>query len=300
MPAMTPAQILKKMSDLDLQTPEKEFIGLLYGPSGTGKTVLSMEMAQALTVTGRILYLDSSDGWVTLDQRQHRHLKKGASYLSVDNYDMLYGVAQALHRRSKGFEDFDVIVIDEHTSMAENTLDEVVEDVHGDVNAEVEGKDYRPAQRLTMNALNLMHDTEGLHVILVGHDRQDGDARKVVTTSPGYSPKLGKAVMKRMHLVGHVTAEIKGAGDATSYNRKVQTQPSRLIAAKSRVGGLGFSSSFGQLIDGVIDWVEGSIAEDLQLEEPNVEIADDEIPYEGIEPPEDDDDDAPVYTETED
>jgi len=57
-------------------------------------------------------------------------------------------------------------------------------DEHGDLNAEVEGKDYRPAQRLTMNALNLMHDTEGLHVILIGHDRQDGDVRKVVTTSP--------------------------------------------------------------------------------------------------------------------
>jgi len=100
---------------------------------------------------------------------------------------------------------------------------------------------------------------------------------------------------------GVVAAQIKGTdGGSPNYVRDVQTQPSRLIAAKSRLGNLPYKATFPQLIDGIVDWVEDGIAEDLNGPEPDCELGEDEIPFEGVIPVPDDGDDTPVYTETED
>ena len=65
--ALTTAEVLSRMSDMESTEVDLLHRIMLYGPPGGGKTVLAMMTAQSLkTAGGRILYIDSKDGWVSL------------------------------------------------------------------------------------------------------------------------------------------------------------------------------------------------------------------------------------------
>lgn len=286
------SKLLARMKELDLSDPERDFAGCIYGPIGSGKTRLSLSLAQALTQTGRILYLDSSDGWVSVSGpgKDLALLRAGVTRLRITSYADFAGIADAIHKGTKGFEEFDVVIVDEATSVADRVLDEVADDLHGDI-SKLEGKDYRPAQLLYMAALNKLHDTVGLSVILVAHTREDkeGADGERVTISPGFSPKLGKEVAKLMHVVAYLDSTIKGSERGPEYIREIQAQPTRRINAKSRIGDMPLKLSPTDFIDRILDWVDGgSMAEDLNGPDPQVEPVEDV----NVEPI--DDDDEPV------
>lgn len=297
MPATSPADLLKRMSDLELQTPDTNFIGMFYGPMGTGKTTLAVGLAQRLTKTGRILYLDSSDGWVSLNN--FPDLKIGVTRLRYGSYDDIMGIAQSLQKRVKGFEDFDCIVIDEASTIAEGVLDEVIIDKHGSVTEEAEGKDYRPMGQLVMAALNKLHQTEGLHIILVAHDKERPDHRKVIITGPGFSPMLGKSIGKLMHVVGYVSNTITGSANAPVYQYLIQCQPTKLIQAKCRIGGMPVSVEVGDAVEIIAGWVDGTMSTDLNESEVFIEPLDDELPTDGTPVSDnlEEDDDEPAFVE---
>ncbi len=280
MASTTAKNLLARMKDLDLSQPERDFAGCLYGPIGSGKTWLALQLAQALTMTGRILYLDSSDGWVSVSGpgRELANLRAGVTRLRVKTYADFAGVADALFKNAKGFEDFDVVILDEGTSIADRVIDEVAEDIHGDV-TQIEGRDYRPVQLLYMQALNKLHDTEGLSVIIVAHDRIDkiGKGEDAPTiASPGFSPKLGKEVAKLMHVVAYVDSTVKGSERGPEYVREVQAQPTRRISAKSRIADMPLRMTTSQFVKRVVEWVDGgTMAEDLNNPEPQVEPGED-------------------------
>lgn len=300
MPATTAAKLLARMQDLSNQTPEKDFIGCFYGPSGAGKTTFVVDLAQQLrTDEGIILYLDSSDGWVSLENIEG--LTDNVRRLQWDTLDDIMGIADAVKKRAKGFEHVEVIVIDELSSIVEDVLDQVVREDRGVKSTEfveVEGKDYRPTQQLVMQALNRLHEIEGLHVVLVAHTREDVDHRKVVTTSPGFPPKLGKAIAKLMHVIGFLTAQVKGSGEKTTYVREVQLQPSALVSAKSRIGSTPFKLGVNATADFIAAWVsdEDRMAAELNEPEEQIEAQPDELPTDGI-PVADTEDDEPDYAE---
>lgn len=291
------AKLLARMKDLDLSEPERDFAGCIYGPIGSGKTYLSLQLAQALTQTGRILYLDSSEGWVTVSGpgKELAALRAGVTRLRVTTYADFAGVAEALMKNSKGFEDFDVVIMDEATSIADRVIDEVAMDIHDDV-TQIEGRDYRPVQLLYMQALNRLHDVEGLSVILVCHDRVDkiGKGEDAPTiASPGYPPKLGKEVAKIMHVVAYLDSTVKGSERGPEYQREVQAQPTRRISAKSRIADMPLRLSPQQFINRVVEWVDGGgMAEDLNNPEPQVE------PEEDVDEEEALDDDTPALDES--
>lgn len=296
MAKVTAAQLLARMKDLDLSEPERDFAGLIYGPIGSGKTILSLQLAQALTQTGRILYLDSSDGWVSVSGKKFAALRAGVTRLRVTTYADFAGVADALLKNAKGYEDFDVIIMDEATSIADKVIDEVAVDIHDDI-TQIEGRDYRPVQLLYMQALNKLHDTEGLSTILVAHDRVDKVGRgedAPTISSPGYPPKLGKEVAKIMHVVAYLDSTVKGAENGPTYVREVQAQPTRRISAKSRITDMPLRMSPQQFINRIITWVDsGSMAEDLNNPEPQVE------PGEDVDDEQMLDDDTPALDEQE-
>lgn len=294
----TPAQLLSRMGDLEHQTPDKDFIGMFYGPSGAGKTTFVVGLAQALTKSGRILYLDSSDGWVSL--QNFPGLTSGVTRIRYGGYDDLAGIADALRKKAKGFTDFDVIVVDEMSSIAEETLDEVILDKYGDKTAEPEGKDYRPMGQLIMAALNTLHGVEGLHVILVAHDREEVDHRKVKIVMPGFPPKLRKGIQKLMHVIGYVSATVTGSEKNTEYLHTIQCQPTKLVEAKSRIGGMPLLTAFDSAVDVVSEWVSGdTFVDDTTSPEVFIEPEEDALPVEGV-PLSDsyEDDDEPAFVES--
>lgn len=295
MVSTTAAALIKRATEMDVTDVDKDFIGAIYGPIGSGKTIAAVQLAQALTVSGRILYVDSSDGWVSLASEQFKDLREGVTRIRIKSYDDFHGIAEAFARNDKLFRDFDVIVLDEGTSIAERVVSEVALDKHGD-EAIVEGKDYRPVELLYMKALNKLHDTEGLNVIIVAHDRTDkiGKGEDAPTiTSMGYTPQLGKKVAKLMHVVAYLDATIKGNERGPEYVRELQTQPTRRISAKSRVGDMPLRLTVPEFIERVVEWVDGSLIEDLQNPEPQVAVTEDEE----VAGEEFDDDETPVYDE---
>jgi deoxyadenosine/deoxycytidine kinase len=295
--------LLAKMSDMDSQTIRTDFLGMLYGPSGTGKTTLAMLLAQKLRGDGNVLYLDSSDGWVSL--RNIPALMKNTSRFPIESSAELPALATALMKRQKGYENFNVVVIDEVSSIANEVLEAVVREATGTPTdqelPEIEGKHYLPMTRIVSSIIGQFHKVPNLHVILVAHDREKVDHRKVTVVSPSFSPLLLKELQRRMHVTSYVTAEAKNVAGDLTYVREVQSQPTKLVEAKSRIGGMPVKTDFGTWTDIIAGWVHSDdMHTDINSPEPKVEIVDDEIPSEDI-PLSDDipqgDDDAPVFSE---
>lgn len=295
--------LLAKMTDMDSQSIRTDFLGMLYGPSGTGKTTLAMLLAQKLKGDGKILYLDSSDGWVSL--RNIPALMKDTSRFGIESSAELPALANALLGRQKGYEDFSVVVIDEISSIANEVLEAVVREATGTPAdqelPEIEGRHYLPMTRIMSSIVGQFHKVPNLHVILVAHDREKVDHRKVTVITPSFSPLLLKELQRRMHVTAYVTAEAKNVAGELTYVREVQSQPTKLVEAKSRIGGMPVKTDFGTWTDIIVGWAHSDeMQTDLNSPEPKVEVVDDSLPSEDI-PLSDDipegDYDAPAFIE---
>lgn len=296
--ATSTADLLKRMTDLEHQDVEKTFRGMLYGPPGGGKTTLAAGLAQRLAAGRRILYIDSAEGWVSLDNIPS--LKSNMTHIQYRDYADLPALATALQKQVKGFENFGVVVIDELSSICDDVLEVVVREKHGtrpeEPTPEVEGSDYKPMGDLIISAVKKFLSVPDLHVILVAHARTDTDRRKVTKTAPSISPKLRQSLNGLMHVTAHVTAEIGGIPTNPTYTRSVQPMLSALVEAKTRVGGLQIKMDFKNFVDSIGTWVEsGQIQQDLAEAEGITELAPDEIPTDGLPLVEGDIDDEPVF-----
>lgn len=297
----TPAKVLARMQELAEEQITSDFTGLFYGPIGSGKTTFIVALAQALAEGGRILYLDSSDGWVSL--KKFPGLLENLVRVRFESLADVTAIAEGIRKKSKGFEDIKVVVIDEGSSIANEVLYDVVRDKNGvgkdAVLPEIEGKDYGPMGQLYMAALNRLHAIEGLHILIVAHDAQRKDHRNVELTYPDFSPKLRKEVSKLMHAVGYISTQIKGVGAKTEYVREIQLQPSALISAKARFDS-PLKMDFPDTIEAITSWVHGdTFAADVVGPEPDVDPAEDELPTDGVpiaDADADDEDDEPAYS----
>lgn len=295
--------LLNKMVDMDSQTIRTDFLGMVYGPPGTGKTTLAMLLAQKLREDGKVLYLDSSDGWVSL--RNIPSLMKSTLRFPIESSAELPALATALLKREKGYEDISVVVIDEISSLANEVLESVVREATGTPAdqelPDIEGRHYLPMTRIMSSIVGQFHKVPGLHVILVAHDREKVDHRKVTVVSPSFSPLLLKELQRRMHVTAYVTAEAKNVAGELTYVREVQSQPTKLVEAKSRIGGMPVKTDFGTWTDIIVSWVNSDeMQTDLNSPEPKVEVVDDSLPSEDVPLSDDipgEDDDAPVFSE---
>jgi energy-coupling factor transporter ATP-binding protein EcfA2 len=303
--AVSATQLLARMADMEKQDIDRHMKALIYGPSGAGKSTLAMWLAQELrSENGRIAYIDSAEGWVSLDNTPV--LKSHTTRLPFTEYGELPALAEAIKRKVKGFAEIEVVVVDELDPIADDVLVQVVRERHGTPAGqqlpEIEGKDYRPMGDLIRIAINAF-EKAGVHLILVAHDNKRKDHRNVEITEPGITPKLKKTIMGLMHVVGYAQAEIKGSQTAPEYSRTVQSLPTSLVEAKTRVGALRtkVKMSHEEFISALSEWVSptGEMAEDLAAPEVDEDLQEDELPTDGIpvaDNPAADDDDAPVYS----
>lgn len=307
MPVST-ANVLSRMVDPQLQEVDTTLACMLYGPVGGGKTTLAVGLAQQLWTSddSRTAYVDSRQNWTSLKNIKapdgSMPLLTNLTRLPYTGYGDIIALANGIKKNTKGFENIEVVILDEADAMSEQVLDTLVRERLSTPDDDIPDEnpdwtDYRPMGALIEKAVLALLDA-GVHVILVAHDQQKPDHRKVVMTVPSFSPKLNEKLQRIMHVTGHVTAEIKGSNNAPTYARQVQSMPTALVVAKTRAGGLNkaVKLSFKDFTEIVADWVfEGGV------EEANIE-ADvesltgvDELPTDGIPVSDDYDEDTPVF-----
>lgn len=287
-------QIMSRMQDMETEVISKNFFALLYGSYGTGKTTLIAGIAKALMKEfgGRALYLDSAEGFASLDNLPA--LKKGIDRISVKDPRDLMTIAEAM--KSGKIKGYTVLLLDEVDSWFEVILHNYVREVTGTLPTEdlpeIEGKHYAAPTQAMLNIINTFKAVDNLHIIMIAHDQQRGKEPKIVT-SPSLPPKLMKGINEKVHVVGLVEAAISKDG----YLRTVQVNPSKQVVAKTRIGGLPVKIDFKDVPRIIAEWVGSPVMEEaLTAPEPDPEPVDDEDVE--IEEPDDlDEDDEAVEVE---
>lgn len=232
---------------------------LLYGVSGVGKTVASMEIAKAITPPDKtIQYIDTAQGWVSF--MNHPGMIDGQTKrMRYVNLGQLEVLTHAIRQGAGEFGNIGTIILDEASSSADTALDEVLkyrasQDKSKDPDTPTQ-PDYNTTTNRVRKAFMDMLTLEGVHVILVSHARKDKDNRGVEVTSPSFLPKLGQKIKQPLHLIGHVT--VNEIDD--KYVRLFQVHPTVRIDAKSRVGKLEPMVEMPVLLNRIKGWLEGNV-----------------------------------------
>lgn len=265
----------KRLKNIETELVEKEFCGLIYGDKGTGKTTAAHGLAQLLKGDGRILRLDSSDGWVSLDNIPS--LKRDTLNLEDATIQDLAEVADALLQRKPGFEDITVVVLDEVSTWYIDMLHAYVrEQMNIAPNEPLPpfGWDYYgPVQAALGEVLKKFHRTKGLHVIMIAHEQEralkgDKNAKRLV-------PSMGTKLADTLGQIAHVVARFESRQVQQNYVREAQSWPTRSADAKCRIKGIDLKMPVTKWVQTIARWVE-----DGRMEEPDtpVEATGDEEP----------------------
>ncbi len=159
----------------------------------------------------------------------------------------------------KGELQYDVIVLDEASTIAVLDLDTVVasrsaKDASKDPNVPTQPDFFANTERCRRTLKRILDLP--VHVIFTAHVREDKDEKTGITQKrPAFSPKLRTTIEQEMHLVGHLTATENKRGDEITYVRKLQVHPTRSVSAKSRIGGLPLFVTSPDLSEILTDFV---------------------------------------------
>lgn len=226
----------------------KTFRGMLYGPSGGGKTVIAAMIMRTLIKKedGIILHIDTSEGWVSW--QNHDDLAEGILVIPFTSFEDLQYIADGIKNKISPFDRVKGIILDEGSKMAEIDVIRVLrarrEGAYGSkfqatAGAITEGPDYQIAlERFRDIWFNLM-DNRDIHVIICAHQQDKKDRQgNIISVFPAFSPKIAQAAKELLHLsahvIGTVTADLSQPG-VPVYKRVAQVHPSIMVDAKCRL-----------------------------------------------------------------
>lgn len=290
-PAALLAELESSIGDMEGMTMRMK--ALLYGVSGVGKTVEAMELAQKCTPPDkRILYIDTGEGWVSL--LNHPHLMARTKRMVYKGYSQIETLVNAIEANVPGYDDYGTIIFDEFSTTAKQYLHVVLD--ANEVNSLTEAPEFKHwgilSRAVERTVWKLLLLKESHNLILCAHERTKEDkATKIKSIAPSFMDSIEGTVKENVHIVARMTAEVSNREGTPLYIRKVQVHPTKLVTAKSRVGGLDILVSpeaFNKRID---EWLKagGALVDEqseveLENEKPVTrEVQDQAVDFTGYE-----------------
>ena len=248
---------------------------LLYGVSGVGKTVLAMDLAQKVTAPDkRILFIDTGEGWVSLEN--HPQLKKRTQRMVYKGLSQITILVDAIKEGAPGFDDFGTIIFDEFSTSSKQFLHLVLEANEIDkLKGAPEYKHWGILSRGLENTIwKLLELKESHHLVLITHEKvRTVKATGMDVTSTSLGDTVEGTVKENMHIVARMTAKLTNKTGKPVYVRELQVHPSKMVVAKTRVGGLDIFTPPNVLSDRVVDWMQkgGHLVDEKEIVELDTE-----------------------------
>lgn len=188
--------------------------GCFYGDNGVGKTVGAVAAIRRIIGPDPIIiFVDVNEGYDSL--RNHKALKKNVKPIPFQSIEQLYVIAEAIFKRSPGFENVGGIVLDDADFMANIDLNYLW---HKRVEEKADSKldpdkPERPEYlklgfRFTEVLEYVFSNTPDVHLMMTAHigEKKTDDGKTVLKTFPGFNPALTKEIEGRLQFVGYMTA----------------------------------------------------------------------------------------------
>lgn len=254
-----------KATQKPLEEVQPTFKGLLYGGIGAGKTYTTMIIAHKITPLGkRILYVDYAEGWTAI--KDVDQIVARSTRYQFDSLSQLEYLAEAIADRAPGFDDVGTVVLDEYSSMVDNNLEKIVNELH----KEDPGKHdkYMPEwphfNRNKIQASRVhrrFSRIPGVNVLYIAHVKERVEqASGLAYVEPNFNPSYGKDFLQDLQLVGLMTAKVQ----SDKYTRKIQVQPEKRVAAKNRLGFDKTQVSPSELISAITNFIDPKPKEDTK------------------------------------
>lgn len=273
----SPQEMLQALEDSCRPMDEQasRFTGLIYGQSGVGKTVEAMLLAQMITPPDKeIIFIDTAQGWISL--LNHPRLKQRARRMRFQGLSQIELLVKAIQASAGTFANVGTVVFDEFSTVAKKDIHTVNTATGvGEFEAS-EFKQYNiTTRRMEKVAWEILKLVEDCHLIFVAHERVDKNARtKLEQTAPSFMAQFAKTLKENMHVVARFSADIQHDEKAHDpiYVRTMQVHPSKMVVAKSRVGGMGVIVTPDFFNNRVKEWLDSGGALVDAIEKP-VELA---------------------------
>lgn len=272
----------------DLKTMSKF---LLYGVSGVGKTVEAQELAQMTTPPEkRILYVDTGEGWVSL--KNHPQLMRRTQRMTYKNLAQIEFLVEMIKAGVTDFDDYGTIIFDEFSTSAKQFLHLVLD--ANEVKQMTEAPEFKHWGILSRNIertlWKLLELKETHNLIFIAHERVAKNKQGIEQQAPSFMDSISGSVKENMHVVGRMTAEVTNREGAPQYVRKLQVHPTKLVVAKSRIGGLDIQVSPDTFNKRVKLWLDqgGSLVDEakpVELEDEKVvdkSLVDQDVSFTGF------------------
>lgn len=280
--AVSPAQLQAMISSMsDPGNNSNSFQGVLYGPSGAGKTVEAVKIMKRILKPGQgVLHVDVGEGSVSIKNHPElRDIVKTIPFTSIEELSTWYDAIASGQMPFLGG-----IIFDEGSSMAEIDVDRMHAarengergDRKGTGSLTPEWPDYNATLARFRAIIADFISIPEFHLIFVAHESETKSKTtgQVTSVHMNLSPKIRENVKRSMHLVARLTtktqASTSNAGQV-EFIREAQVQPIGLYDAKTRINSYGqvkFGTEF--LADWIGDWLESG-GEQVETEAPVAE-----------------------------